>query len=651
MHNGISPICNEYPLAKQVKQPKIIYCSPPYRGLDKFMNIFPLVKKQYPDVELHTFSSMKIYGQSDECYQELFGKLASMDGVIMHGSITQKELIKHLDNTLIMCYPCTFPETFCLSVVEAMAMGCVAICSNNGALPESTIGLATLINVDDNMVNNFASAICTTLHEFYTNPDELRNKTIHDAEIIRDTYSWKTKKSEFLDIVLSENMKIGNKKFANLNVLNQLNPTSPLISILKANYLPEYYPSDHFHNRDYVNCDMFDFSSDCVFFMHNPRRQREKISKLIHETYPSLQKLTNITKLNYLPNNKKKIRIGFMSNFLKFQSSGRLIRGIIKEISSQKFEKLAFISETMEQDEITADIKKSCDEFIILNNNFYLARDVVASKSLDVIIYAEIGQSPLFYFLATQRLAPLQCSHCWGHPVTSGLDTIDYIVSMGIDSQRYYTENLITFPITSYYYPSTVNNPMSLLNVNVNKTYSPSMFGLRVDVPIIVCVQMSSKITKELLEICTKIHNMVGSKIQFAFIGNKIESLPFINWLGILGVQDFMGLLSISYLALDTFPWCGGITTLDCFSLGIPVVTLPTCGLKGRITEALYHLMNINDCITYTHDEYLRIIIELVQNKDKRDEISNKILKSKEFIFENRDAITKWENFILTKLQ
>ena len=49
-------------------------------------------------------------------------------------------------------------------------------------------------------------------------------------------------------------------------------------------------------------------------------------------------------------------------------------------------------------------------------------------EQFDVLIYPEVGMDADVLRLASLRLAPLQCM-AWGHPVTSGLPTIDVFLS------------------------------------------------------------------------------------------------------------------------------------------------------------------------------------------------------------------------------
>src|SRR6202008_2298683 len=68
---------------------------------------------------------------------------------------------------------------------------------------------------------------------------------------------------------------------------------------------------------------------------------------------------------------------------------------------------------------------------------------------LDVLVYPELGMDVTSFALATLRLAPRQYA-AWGHPVTTGFDTIDgYFTAAAMEppgSSEHYTERLIPLP-------------------------------------------------------------------------------------------------------------------------------------------------------------------------------------------------------------
>src|SRR5256885_1044518 len=77
------------------------------------------------------------------------------------------------------------------------------------------------------------------------------------------------------------------------------------------------------------------------------------------------------------------------------------------------------------------------------------------NHAVDVLVYTDIGMDTTTYSLAFSRLAPVQCV-TWGHPETTGLETIDYFVSSGemetVEADNHYSERLVRLPSLTFYY-------------------------------------------------------------------------------------------------------------------------------------------------------------------------------------------------------
>lgn len=120
----------------------LVYMSTPYRGLDVLLQAFQYIDRK--DVCLHVFSSMKIYGQDDSPYESLYDYCKQHPRIVYHGSVPHDDLLTALREIHILAYPSTFEETSCISVLEAMSAQLAIVCSNYGALKETTAGFATL---------------------------------------------------------------------------------------------------------------------------------------------------------------------------------------------------------------------------------------------------------------------------------------------------------------------------------------------------------------------------------------------------------------------------------------------------------------------------------------------------------------------------
>jgi glycosyltransferase involved in cell wall biosynthesis len=139
------------PIGKRVagkrEKVKLCYTSTPFRGLDILLDAWDKLNPE--DCELHVFSSCKIYGPDfahaeEPKYTELYNRCLNTKGIVYRGSIPNEELRKELPTFDILAYPCTFEETSCIAVIEALSAGLRVLTSSLGALPETTEGWATL---------------------------------------------------------------------------------------------------------------------------------------------------------------------------------------------------------------------------------------------------------------------------------------------------------------------------------------------------------------------------------------------------------------------------------------------------------------------------------------------------------------------------
>ena len=110
-----------------------------------------------------------------------------------------------------------------------------------------------------------------------------------------------------------------------------------------------------------------------------------------------------------------------------------------------------------------------------------------------------------------------------------------------------------------------------------------------------------------------------------------------------------MSLQSAADIVLDTPYFSGGNTSLESFALGKPIVTLQSNLMRGRVTAGMYKAMGIDDCIAHNIEQYIKIAIKLADDKQFRDEIKEKILKSKYILFENTEVIKEFEKFFISE--
>lgn len=184
---------------------KICYTSTPWRGLDILLDAWEILK---PDnCELHIFSSTSIYGKdfesvSDHLYQELYDKAKSLENVVYRGFTNNDDLRKELPTFDIMAYPCTFEETSCIAVIEALSAGLKLVTSNIGALPETTEGWADMYTykIDKGLhVRAFTTALENTINNYKKGlyNEELKKQIF----VYKQRWSWENRMNDWTNFL------------------------------------------------------------------------------------------------------------------------------------------------------------------------------------------------------------------------------------------------------------------------------------------------------------------------------------------------------------------------------------------------------------------------------------------------------------------
>ncbi|MBF0225385.1 MAG: tetratricopeptide repeat protein [Desulfobacterales bacterium] len=359
-----------------------------------------------------------------------------------------------------------------------------------------------------------------------------------------------------------------------------------------------------------------------------------------------------------------KIKIGFISqhlHHLKEQTIGKLNRGIIANLSREKFFVTVFKFDQIEN-EVATFIDGAADKVVILPTKLNESRKIIAEQNLDILYYLDIGMDSLTYFLAFSRLAPVQCV-TWGHPVTTGLPNMDYFISSkDLEtpfSQEHYTEKLVKLERLSVYYyypkvPKIIPNRKKFGIPHGFNIYAcpQSIFKFHPDFDYILgsILEQDSKAIIVLLEASHKhIEELMINRFSKTF-AKHIDRIFFVSK---MGHSDFMEFLMLPDVLLDPPHFGGGNTSYESFACGTPVVTWPGHFMKGRITYALYKRMGIMDCVANDFDAYVSIALKLANDKLFREEVSGKIKQKVHMLFEDIESVKQLELFFegIIKLQ
>lgn len=204
MRNGIGKPFEKYlDMPTDKIERSTTYCSIPWRGLELLHPIFRIIHQKYSDATLDIFSGMNIYRMEDKNEQtNVYDEFKKLDGVSHSYGIGQNELANKLYNIEYLTYPNTFPETSCITVLQAMACGCLIVTSDLGALKETMNGMnryvkLDLTNIDVNKyVQDFVIALDALMNLSENNKELLRQA---NRDYIKKNYTWSVICKKFED--------------------------------------------------------------------------------------------------------------------------------------------------------------------------------------------------------------------------------------------------------------------------------------------------------------------------------------------------------------------------------------------------------------------------------------------------------------------
>ena len=273
--------------------------------------------------------------------------------------------------------------------------------------------------------------------------------------------------------------------------------------------------------------------------------------------------------------------------------------------------------------------------------------EIIKEDRLDMLLFTDIGMHPSTRVLSSIRLARIQCQG-WGHPITSGSNTIDYFLSGELmetqKGQNHYTEKLQLLPSTGIVYTQVTNN--------LSKKYIKEKYKLK-GKSYICSMQSTFKYspenqdliadyinkTDEIIVIMVECPygNIVSDQLQ-SQIREKIVTEKNKDRLRIIKrttFQEYIALLKFSLFSLDTVGWNGGNSSFQAFSVNCPVVTKSTKFMRGRHTESMLRKMKIKELSANSNKEFIAIAIKLSNDDGFNREIRNKIKKNKKKLFDD----------------
>ncbi len=362
---------------------------------------------------------------------------------------------------------------------------------------------------------------------------------------------------------------------------------------------------------------------------------------------------------------RERVRIAVVSGHVRQHAVWDVVlRGIVAHLDRRRFDVVLYHTGSM-TDQETGWAKGRVDRFVQGPRSIRAWLEEVAADRPDVMFYPEVGMDAATCALAALRLAPLQVAG-WGHPVTTGLTSIDLFVSgellEGAGAERHYREKLVRLPGTGVctdlapvqsqpwdgparqadcvrfalcQQPIKFDPADDVLLTRIAKAVGPSEFWLAAP--------------KKLYWATARLHNRLAAAFRAAGLDPDAH-LRVIPW---LSREQFAGFLDDMDVFLDCPAFSGYTTAWQAAHRGIPIVTLEGEFLRQRLAAGLLRQIGMTDGIAASAEQYVQIAAHGAQESRapaQRAARRESIRRAARQADDNRAAVSAFEHALLDAL-
>ncbi len=352
-----------------------------------------------------------------------------------------------------------------------------------------------------------------------------------------------------------------------------------------------------------------------------------------------------------------RLRVGFVSAFLRRHSVGHFFGAWISQLDHAKFK--SFVWYTGEQsDAVTQQIRSRAAHFSHAPFDVGALAKAIHGSHLDVLIYLDLGLHPHAQVLAGLRLAPVQCT-TFGHPVTSGLSSIDYFLSADsaepAEADSHYRERLIRLPRFAVNYARPDVPRLRLPAVLANHPR-----------PFIFCPQPIFKLLPHFDRLITRIaRELPGCRIAFmqsmwptansAFLARisaalktaSVDAGRTLVMLPIMPYDEYLGTLQAADVVLDSSGFSGGNSSFDAINVGAAIVTHRGTMLRARQTAALLDIVGLGEFASGRDEDYVASSIAIASDETMRREARERMRVGSKAVFDDDGAVRGLEATLL----
>ena len=374
--------------------------------------------------------------------------------------------------------------------------------------------------------------------------------------------------------------------------------------------------------------------------------------RLLYENYEKY--LANVKTYPRKFYNHKKIRVGFMSANFYNHAVIKWSWALLTKLDKNFFETY-FYSNSKTKDKLTERLNSKADGWRdIYDLTDEAAARVIRDDEID-ILFDLIGHTAGNRMrVAAYHPATVQMSGI-GYMGSTGLDCFDYFLSdiYCAGDENYFTEKLIKLPHSHFCHePMTdfepAKNPPCLRNKFVTFG-SFNRYAKMTDSILIAWKKILDAVPNSKLILKHKDFTEANKK---NFIDKRLKifglDLDRIEMRGV--TTNYLAEYADVDIALDTFPYTGGVTTCEALYMGVPVISLYGDRHGSRFGLSILKNIGLEELAVDSYDEYINRAVALANDwelltilrKNLRTMMKKSpLMDSKNYLREIQDAFTQ----------
>ena len=282
------------------------------------------------------------------------------------------------------------------------------------------------------------------------------------------------------------------------------------------------------------------------------------------------------------------------------------------------------------------------------------AAEIIRADEIDILFDLDGHTESNRLRVAAYRPASVQVSGI-GYMNSTGLECFDYFLSdvYCAGDENYFTEKLIKLPHSHICYePPTslepADSPPCLKN-NFVTFGSFNQFGKMTDSILITWKKILDAVPKSKLILKHTIFNTEDGK---NFVGERLKSFGLD--LARIEMRPYTSNHLVEYndvdIALDTFPYTGGVTTCEALYMGLPVVSRYGERHGSRFGLSMLSNIGLEELAVASYDEYINRAVALssdwellaILKKNLRTMMEKSpLMNSENYLHEIQEALIK----------